>query len=202
MSQRSDVPNPPPRTGGPYAQAGLRAGTRRQYFEVGAKLLVAYTGGEGDVNPGTFQFSIRTPSAQVRTKISVNFEPAAGVAAYPNITVAGNTIWVAAADDSRGGASSTDIPNSSVEGRRGAPTPFPSTLVAGVVTIDPGLLGYSREFVSSSDYLIGEVNLPPAGIAGAWMLIVTVQPDGVVLPDDAWEEISSAYRLRVGRAPA
>lgn len=202
MSQRDDRANPPARTGGPYAQPGQRVAERRQYFELRFKTLVVYAGTGDDKDPGKLQFSIRTPSSQVRTKISVNFELAAGGPAYPDITGAGNTIWIAGSDDQRGGAGSADVPNSSVEGTRAVPTPFPTTDVAGVPTLDPGLLGYSREFVSASDNLIGEVAIPPNGFAGAWVLVVSVQPDGIVLPDDAWQDITSQYRLRVDKAPA
>jgi len=197
-----DTPNPPVRTGGPYQQSGQRTNARRQFKEIGWKVLVSYAGGEGDSDPGPFEFRITNPSSQVRTRIAVNFEAGAGAPAYPDITASGATIWVASSDDPHGGASSRDIPNSSVEGTKAAPTPFPSTVVGGIVTLDPGLTGYSREFVTAGQFLMGQLSVPPTGFKGAWVLVVTAQPDGVELSDDAWNDICSMFALNVGKAPA
>jgi hypothetical protein len=193
MTQRGDHPNPPTRTGGGYQSAGLRAGVRRQFFEAQFKTIVNFAGSEGDTG-GQFQIRVPTPSSQVRVLISVNFEPAAGQPDDLDLTGVGNTIWLAATDDAVGGASSQDIPNSSVEGMRSAPTPFPFTVVGGVITPDNGLLGYAREFVTASPWITGIVNIgvgEGAPAPGAWVLRARYQPDGVVLPDDAWEEIIS-----------
>lgn len=196
MSQ--EPPNPPTRTGGPYAQAGQRDGTRRQFVEQYRTLRAFDEDAEGH---GAQEFSIRvvTPSSQVRVKISVNFEPRAGAPDDADITSWGNTIWLAGTDDAKGGASSQDVPNSSVVGMRSAPRPFPSTIVAGAVVLDNGLLGFSREFVSSTPAVTGRVvcgsGFGGSALGGAWVLQVSWQPDGVVLPDDAWKEITSLCRI-------
>lgn len=183
-------------TGGAYGPNNLRRKTRRQYHEAPHKVLRTVTTAS-EQGFATFAIRVRTPSSQARVKISVNFEPAANTPPNPDITTAGNTIWLAAADDAVGGAASTDIPNSSVVGTRAAPIPFPSTPdpTTGVPTPDAGLLGYSREFVTAADWIVGEVGLgAPTGIAGAYILKVSVQPDGVVLPEDAWAEITDEVR--------
>jgi hypothetical protein len=199
-----DAPNPPRTTGGPYRQPGQRTNARRQFKEIGYKTLVSYAGGEGDTDPGPFEFRITNPSSQVRTRIAINFEAGAGAPAYPDITPSGATVWVASSDDPRGGASSRDVPNSSVEGTKAAPTPFPSTVnpATGLPVLDPGLTGYTREFVTAGQYLIGQLSVPPTGFRGAWVLVVTAQPDGVELTDDAWNDICSMFSMYVGKAPA
>lgn len=187
--------NIPPRTGGPYQQAGQRDITRRQYLEMYKTLLVLSGGGSSQ----EFQIRVRTPSSQVRTLISVNFEPAAGQPDDLDITGWGSTIWLAGTDEAVGGASSQDVPNSSVVGMRSAPRAFPSTVIAGVVTPDNGLLGFAREFVTASPWITGIVNLGTGGEGGkpgAWMLRASWQPDGVTLPDDAWKEITSLCELK------
>lgn len=193
-----EPPNPPGRTGGPYRQAGQRDVTRRQYFEM-YKVLRSL-GGSGEEGTKTFQLRVRTPSSQVRTLIEVNFEPAAGSPDDYDMTAWGNTIWLAATAEAVGGASSQDVPNSSVVGTRAAPRPFPSTLVAGAPVLDNGLLGFSREFVTASPWITGIAVLGSAGssptLAGAWVLRASWQPDGVVLPDDAWKDITSLCELK------
>lgn len=191
--------NPPRRTGGPYGQGGQRSKTRRQYHEEFRVLRNLDGNAEGQ---GTQQFQIRArnPSSQARMLLSVNFEPAAGIPDDVDITGWGNTIWLAATDDAVGGASTQDVPNSSVVGMRSAPRVFPSTVVAGVVTLDNGLLGFSREFVSASPWITGIVTLGSGtggnATEGAWILRGVWQPDGVVLPDDAWLEIVSLAELK------
>lgn len=183
-----EPPNIPTRTGGPYQQAGIRDRLRRQYWEE-FQALRSVLGGEGTNK--SFALRIRNPSAQVRTTISINFEPAAGVPDGLDITGVGNTIWLAATDPNRGGASSQDCPNSSVVGTRAAPIGFPFTVAGGVPVLDNGLLGFSREFVTGAPWITGIVNLGTPPAAGTWVLCATYQPDGVVLPDDAWQEITS-----------
>jgi hypothetical protein len=192
---------PPGVTGGPYGGAGQRGNTRRQYIELPVRRLATY-GGSGDRDPGKLAIRVRLASSQVRVRIDVNYETAGGQAPFPDITGAGNTIWLAASSDARGGASSSDVPNSSVVGTRATPRPFPSTIDpgTGLPVLDPGLLGFSQEFVTSADWIIGEVVVPPQTVVGTWVLVVTVQPDGVVLPDDAWAEICSLLSLQVQRA--
>lgn len=193
-----EPPNFPRVTGGPYRQAGLRDVTRRQFFQAVKTLRSLDSAGEGD---GSEEFSIRvvTPSSQVRVLISVNFEPAAGQPDDIDITSWGNTIWLAATDDAVGGASTQDVPNSSVVGTRSAPRPFPSTITAGVAVLDNGLLGFSREFVTASPAITGRVvcgsGTGGTVAPGGWILRASWQPDGVVLPDDAWKEITSLCRI-------
>ncbi len=194
-----DLPNVPRRTGGPYQQAGQRGNTRRQYFELSRVLrpLLGSIEGQGSQR---FQLRGRNPSSQVRFTLSVNFEPAAGFPDDLDITGWGNNIWLAGTDPSVGGASTQDVPNSSVVGTRATPRPFPSTLVAGVPVLDNGLLGFSREFVTGSPWITGIATLgsgvAATAVPGAWMLLGTWQPDGVVLPDDAWLEIVSLCELK------
>lgn len=192
--------NRPTRGGGPYGQGGLRDGTRRQYKEL-YKILRSFDDSSEGHGTQQFQIRVRTPSSQARTLISINFEPAAGVPDDLDITSWGNDVWLAATDDSVGGACSQDIPNSSVVGMRSAPRPFPSTIIGGVVTPDNGLLGFAREFVTTSPWITGLVtcgsgNSAPTAAAGAWILRAVWQPDGVVLPDDAWLEIESLAELK------
>jgi hypothetical protein len=191
-------------TGGPYGQPGQRGKTRRQFHALPDVRIASFDGIDGTTG-GEFQLRIATPSGQVRVLISVDFEPAAGQPDDLDITGLGDTIWLAATNEGSGGATTQDIPNSSVEGMRSAPTPFPSTRIAGVVTLDNGLLGYAREFVTASPWITGIVTLAAGGEGGpsppgTWLLKVSYQPDGVVLPDDAWRDIvamctSSAFRL-------
>jgi hypothetical protein len=194
--------NPPSRTGGPYQQGGLRDKTRRQFLELYKVLRAVPLNAEGS---GTqqFQISVRTPSSQVRTLIELNFEPMAGTVEDLDITGWGNDVWLAGTADALGGASSQDIPNSSVVGMRSAPRAFPSTVIAGVVTPDNGLLGFSREFVTASPWITGITTLgaggAPNAAGGAWILHATWQPDGVVLPDDAWAEIAAMCELKANR---
>lgn len=194
-----DFPNVPTRTGGPYQQAGQRDITRRQYLEMYKTLRSFPFESEGGSSQ-QFQLRISTPSSQVRTLISVNFEPAAGQPDDIDITSWGNDIWLAATDPAVGGASSQDIPNSSVVGLRSAPRVFPSTVVAGLVTPDNGLLGFSREFVTASPWITGIVTCGSGSGGtshpGSWVLRASWQPDGVVLPDDAWKEITSLCELK------
>jgi hypothetical protein len=170
--------------GGPYGNQYLNSERRRQYLEF-FRVIIAYAIAD-ETNP-VFAIKVRIPSSQVRVKISVNWEPAAGSVATPALG-AGQTIWLAAADEAVGGASSQDVPNSNViitpAGTvitKAAPLGFP---------VDNGLIGFSMETVTAADYIIGQLALPAPGLAGAWVLKTSYQPEAVVLPEDAWQEIA------------
>lgn len=160
-----------------------------QYYEPKAVVLFISNPDAPASDPGPIPFRIRIPSAQCRVKVSVNFEPAAGfsLATIASAIEGTGGIWLGAADEPTGGAASTDIPNANVEGTTETPFSFP----------EEGLIGYTREFVTSADWVLGQLTLPSntsggeGALPGAWVLKTSYQADGCVLPCAAWRRIRS-----------
>jgi hypothetical protein len=142
-----------------------------------------------DAGTGDVRFRVPGVDSRLRIKISVLFVPPGGTA--PNIAGgSGATLWLVEAEKDRSGQSGITIPATDVEGTAAAPTTIPA---------NAGLGGYSREFVTSADYIEGTLNAASqAGMGGGqWVLQVDYSPDAVRFTDAEWESLREKMSPRV-----
>ena len=79
-------------------------------------------------------------------------------------------------------------PSVAIEGTSTAPTSLPK---------NPGLSGYSKEFVTAGDAIQGLLTLASGfGTGGSVVLQARWQPDGQRLPADEWDEVSRLCSLQ------
>lgn len=144
-----------------------------------ATLIASTTNGE---RAPTVRFRVPVPDSRLRVKISVLFAFVAGQqTTAPDLTPGGATLWLAAADDDDSGSTGTTLPETNLEGTQAAPTLIPAT---------PGLVGYSREFITAGDNIEGVFQTAYNGFNGYWMLQLRYQPDtGQRFTDEEWEAI-------------
>ncbi len=150
----------------------------RQKLILQPKIIAIVT--QADEAATVIPIRVTIPDSRLRVKITVIF---VADGAQPDLTGNGNTIWLAATEQDQSGKSGRTVPVTDVEGTQAAPTAFPASA---------GLCGYSREFVTSADYIEGEVTLFPRGDSGeqgVWVLQVRVQPEGIELSHREWDEI-------------
>jgi hypothetical protein len=127
-------------------------------------------------------FRVPVPDSRLRVKISVLFAFVAGQqTSSPDLSPGGATLWLSAADDDDSGSTGTTLTETNLEGTQAAPTAIPFT---------PGLVGYSREFITSADYIEGVFKTAHNGFNGYWVLQLRYQPDtGQRFSTEEWEAI-------------
>jgi len=166
-------------------EAGMRTfnGPRQLYVPQPIPICSNAGGGEG-----SFSTIVRVPvpSSQTRVKLSVIYFPTSG---DPGDLSGFGNIWVAAAEeDIKGmsGSSGRIVPVTDVEGTSAAPTSFPAT---------NGLSGYSREFVTSADWLQAVITLNSigGGRVGNWVLQTSIQPEAIRFDWESWEQIRRLF---------
>ena len=96
-------------------------------------------------------------------------------------------------DESYGAGFSGYIPLTTIVGdpTTGAPLALPEF---------PGLMGYSREFVTAADAVHGHLHYGNA-ILGKWVLQTRYQPAGQRLPDPDWQETLQLCNATLISAP-
>ncbi len=139
-------------------------------------LIGMQSGGSGIA---TVFFKIPIPDSRMRVKVSIPFIRPTGTAA----TGISATLWLYEADEDLSGVQGDLLPLANIEGTSAAPLSIP---------IDTGLLGYSREFISAADYIIGRiVTAGQPSTPGSWMLQTRYQPQAVRFTDAEWNSIAS-----------
>lgn len=158
----------------------------RRQLEIGTTNLATLTG--GIANGATVAFAIRNPDSRCRLKLSIMFVPVGG-GAVGNVGAKGLKLWLFAGDKDRSGASGAIVPITDLDGStKAAPISIPKSA---------GLGGYSYEATTAADYLGGEVTIPNQlgdSLAGTLVLQVQLQPDGLRLLEDEWQEVRSEFR--------
>ena len=128
------------------------------------------------------QFEVPTPDSRMRVKLSVLFvrDPDE----TDPVTDLGATLYLGAGD--------YDI--SGLDGRLSLTTDILRDAAGDVVHSsaplaipeDPGLTGFSQEFVTSGDTIMGTLGTGQNGPAGRWILQVRYQPEGQRLHECDW----------------
>lgn len=148
-------------------------------------------GTDAAAGPGTAQFRVPTPSARVRTKIAVFWEPvpAAGIAIPVDLTGVAHTLWMGAEEYCSGPGRwtgwipVTDVivnPSSGVLITRNTPMTIP---------LNSKLMGYGQEFETLGDAIFGELVFNHVvAFQGRWMLQVRYEATQLIL-DKEWEAI-------------
>lgn len=128
------------------------------------------------------RFEVPTPDSRMRVKISILFVPW-GDQTLP-VTDLEATLYLSSNDFERAGYDGRRIPTTDVlldvNGdvvHRSAPLVIPE---------DPDLQGFSQEFVTAGDTIVGELTSGQDGPGGVWLLQVRYQPDGQRLTDCDW----------------
>lgn len=135
----------------------------------------------------TTTFRVNTPDSRLRVKISIRFAGDAGTDATADITAAAPTLWLAEADIDDCGVSGIALPLTNIEGTKAAPLAFLTTAPAAA-----GLQGYSREFTTAADCILGTFFTKSNGFSnGMWYLQMRYQPDSVRFAPDEWDAIVS-----------
>jgi hypothetical protein len=173
-------------------QSQLQAGSLeyngpRQFYRPAPIVLAQATGGEE--SGITVHVRLPVPSSQTRIKLSVVFFPQQGDA-LGDISLSGS-ILVSANEEDQGGAAGSagrSVPVTYVEQTAGAATPFP---------LFSGLAGYSREFVTSADWLEADIALARSIQSGFWVLQTSIQPDSITFEWSAWDQIRRAFQPQV-----
>lgn len=126
----------------------------------------------------TSVFRVPFPDSRLRVKISLLFKRTDN-----SITnLPGASLWLAEADIDQSGMQGDNVPLVNVEGTLAAPTIIPKA---------PGLLGYSREFVSAADYIEGQLIMTGDGTVGYWVLQTRYQPQSVSFSPEEWGLITA-----------
>jgi hypothetical protein len=161
---------------------------KRQIFLPNPKHIVHMQPESGN---GTFEIRVRNPDSRIRLKLTIYFAPSTPQDPQ-TVDITGNaTLWIYAADQSRLGGHSGDIPITDLDGStRDAPIAIP---------VSAGLLGYSREFVTAGDYVKAQLAASPPGIPGDWNVQIQAQPDGQRLPDEEWNDVRAQIDFDVRR---
>ncbi len=142
---------------------------------------------------GTIVFEIPTPDSRLRTKVSLLFVQPAGT--FSNTGLANtSSLWLAEADQELSGVFGGLINCTNIEGTRAAATTIPAA---------DGLQGYSREFVTSGDFIRGEFAAATASpiLRGSWVLQTRYQPDSVRFSPPEWDELASMCQPKLIGSP-
>lgn len=163
--------------------------------------LIYFTGDEAGFT-GDVSFRVEVPDSRLRVKISLIGQPGAGI--DPGfIGGKGLTLWLRAVEDAvRGGA---EVPITNLWGRGNAGGPIPGYVASdGTETTDPFLGGFSKEFVTAGDAIVGTVTVPvEQGGDGTGSLILQVrwQPEAIRFPRDEWYEIRGQCQANIRGNP-
>lgn len=169
-----------------------RAGDRNlngpRQIHMPSPIILCTNSGVGE-SPLTYSTRLRvpTPDSRCRVKLSILFVPTAGEA--PDDITGNSTLWIAACDYDQkgvGGGGGRTIPETNLVGTEAVPLAIPAAA---------GLLGYSREFVTSADCIEATFATQSilGGVAGTWVLQTRIQPDAVTLDWQEWDEIRRLF---------
>lgn len=149
-------------------------------------LLATFRNNSGE---GTAELLVPVPDSRLRVKLSILFIPTSGVA----ISGLNGSIWLREADRDMSGVSGALIPCANIEGTAAAPTLFPGA----------GLQGYSREFVTAADFILGTVEFSDGGPSanGSWVFQCRYQPNNVRFTNDEWDKIAANCNPSVNVGP-
>ncbi len=151
--------------------------------------LGTFASGSGNIDDVEFQVPI--PDSRLRVKISLLFIPTSGTAT----SGASGEVWMREAERDSSGVSGSLIPCANINvGTEAAPLAIP---------VAAGLQGYSREFVTAADYILGTASFTGGGptTGGSWVLQCRYQPQAVRFTDDEWNRIASNCNPVVSSGP-
>lgn len=137
-------------------------------------------GASASGGPYEVQFKVPIPDSRLRVKITLLYVRPAGSSAM-DFTA---TLWLSERDLEDAGVAGSLIPTTDIEGTSASPTTIPA---------NTGLAGYSREFVTAGDYIVGRLVASPGAIEdlGSWVLQTRYQPDAVRFTHAEWQAIKA-----------
>ncbi len=141
--------------------------------------LVTFTSGTGT---GSIDFKVPVPDSRLRVKVSVMFIPEAGDVGDSGLIA---TLWLRECELDVSGVAGSMVPTANIEGSESG-TPGPTA-----IPIATGLQGYSREFITAADYIVGTLDVSDGGPSpgGSWVLQCRYQPQSVRFSEEEWNEI-------------
>jgi hypothetical protein len=162
---------------------GGRVPGYRQIYVQGATLATFRTGTEGNFTLPDFK--VMTPDSRLRVKVTILFTGDGIIFPTPLATLA-----LVELEQDYTGSSGTLVESVAVD------PPAPGGTIS--LPLAPGLLGYSREFVTAGDAIQGSIVLAPGfGAGGEVVIQARWQPDGQRLPAEEWDEIVTFCSLVV-----
>ncbi len=147
--------------------------------------------GNSEGNIGAVQFRVKVPDSRLRVKLSlVPATPPAGSATF-TLSGKGLTLWLR--DTEFAQQTGTYFPVTDLWGTAAVPGPIPGRInpATGLPIADPGLNGFSKEFVTAGDAIEGTVNYPVVVNNGKGQLLLqaTYTPEAIRFPREEWLEI-------------
>jgi hypothetical protein len=163
----------------------------RQIHIAKRQLLVNLQGNSFPLPESVAKFHVDNPDSRCQLRISIMQENESGFWGV------GFKLWLAGADYDQGGPSGELIPHTNVEPTitQVSPMDYP---------LDGGLRGYSREFVTAADAIMGELTVPaladPDTDPVARVFITArIQPTGQRLPWEEWDEIRRSLKIFIDK---
>lgn len=142
---------------------------------------------DGDPESGataSSAFRIYTPDSRLRVKLTVLFvrdNPATFASPVSDLDA---TLWIGEEEHAVFG-SGADLPCTDVLRDSSGNVVHQSAPLA--IPEDPGLEGFTTEFVTAADSLVGKFTTGRNGPSGIWAVQLRFQPDGQRLCDQDWD---------------
>jgi hypothetical protein len=160
------------------------------YGDRGAITLATVSGSQEVPQTGSCKFRIYTPDGRIRVKVSTMFvrNPGAAGAATTNNA----TLYLGEEEQDRSGKIGSSILCTDVLRDSSGNVIHQSAPLA--IPEDVGLDGFSMEFVTAADSILGIFTTQDGGPGGHWVLQVRFQPDGQRLCDADWDFVKRGCR--------
>jgi hypothetical protein len=146
---------------------------------------------------GAVAFRVEVPDSRLRVKISIIGKPTAGNGSS-FIGTKGLTLWLRAVEDSIQGGDAVPVTN--LWGTSATPGPIPGELDnTGTPVAVTTLGGFSKEFVTAADAIVGTINYPAAVDTDTGLLLLQVSyvPEPFRVPAEEWREIEGQCRASI-----
>jgi hypothetical protein len=171
------------------ATPGVPSGGPQVWYGDSASVVLGHVehveGGEGGFK--TIKFRIFCPDSRLRVKASILFLRDNPEDTSIPVTDNAATLYIGEEEHDRSGKLGagvicTDVLRDSAGAviHQSAPLPIPE---------DPGLEGFTVEFVTAADQLLGIFTSGQDGPTGHWVLQLRFQPDGQRLCDSDWDYV-------------
>lgn len=170
-----------------YAYGKPAGVSRVQIFEPPNMPITHLVSASGEGARQTTRFRVLTPDSRLRVKISIFFLKDSSAGTDP-ISDMGATLYLGAEENDRSREGSAVLVTDILRDSTGAIVHQSSPLV---IPEDAGLAGFSQEFVTAADSILGIFTCGSAlGTdigSGQWIAQVRYQPDGQRFDDEDWD---------------
>jgi hypothetical protein len=158
-----------------------------QIFETPGIQIGTSTGNGEGAGPLVGLLRLRNPGGENRIKLAIMLALADG-AVVPGGGFTQSRIWVHEDEDAPfGGSGQGPFPLVDID----PPTGLPGLLFPA----SADLFGYSREFVTSAEYIGVRLGMVDPGAAGVWYAKALIYPASSYYPWEAWDQLRRNFAL-------